>query len=101
MALITCPECENKISDSADSCPQCGYKLTAEKLAEIKRRAQDQEIEDKRSCISCCLISIGIAIIITIIAVVITVTAPEKPTREEIIREEIEKRRERYPYEGW
>lgn len=27
MALIKCPECNNKISDQADSCPNCGYEL--------------------------------------------------------------------------
>ena len=27
MALIKCPECGNKISDQADSCPKCGYEL--------------------------------------------------------------------------
>ena len=37
MALITCPECRKKISDVADSCPNCGYKLTSEKIADIKK----------------------------------------------------------------
>ena len=27
MALVKCPECKKEISDSADSCPHCGYKL--------------------------------------------------------------------------
>jgi hypothetical protein len=25
MALITCPECGNTVSDLADICPRCGY----------------------------------------------------------------------------
>jgi len=25
MALISCPECDNEISDKAPSCPHCGY----------------------------------------------------------------------------
>jgi hypothetical protein len=29
MALINCPECDNKISDKAHSCPNCGYVLPA------------------------------------------------------------------------
>lgn len=33
MALIKCPDCGSKISDSAKSCPKCGYPL-ADKLAE-------------------------------------------------------------------
>jgi uncharacterized protein YbaR (Trm112 family) len=27
MALITCPECKKEISDTAKSCPSCGYEL--------------------------------------------------------------------------
>ena len=27
MALINCPECKNKVSDKAEICPHCGYKL--------------------------------------------------------------------------
>lgn len=31
MALIKCPECDNKISDQADACPKCGYELNKPK----------------------------------------------------------------------
>lgn len=27
MALIACPECAKSISDTAESCPSCGYQL--------------------------------------------------------------------------
>lgn len=27
MALITCPECKKEISDTAKSCPSCGYEM--------------------------------------------------------------------------
>ena len=27
MALIRCPECKKKISDTCDSCPHCGYRF--------------------------------------------------------------------------
>jgi hypothetical protein len=27
MALIDCPECNNKISEQAESCPECGYPI--------------------------------------------------------------------------
>ena len=27
MALIKCPECKKQVSDSAEACPHCGYKL--------------------------------------------------------------------------
>ena len=31
MALINCPECDNEISDKAEFCPKCGYKLPKQK----------------------------------------------------------------------
>lgn len=27
MALITCPECGNSVSDKAEKCPQCAYPI--------------------------------------------------------------------------
>ena len=30
MALIPCPECERKVSDEAEICPQCGYHIHKE-----------------------------------------------------------------------
>lgn len=38
MALIICPECKKKISDTAQQCPNCGYKLSSEKIAQIKEK---------------------------------------------------------------
>lgn len=38
MALIECPECKNKISDQADSCPKCGYELKAPASGEKKNK---------------------------------------------------------------
>lgn len=35
MALIECPECNKQVSETAKTCPHCGYKLNADK---IKRR---------------------------------------------------------------
>lgn len=31
MALIECPECKKEISDTAKTCPNCGYELHKEK----------------------------------------------------------------------
>jgi RNA polymerase subunit RPABC4/transcription elongation factor Spt4 len=41
MALIACPECEKKISDSAHVCPNCGYPLTPERVLEIKKTERE------------------------------------------------------------
>lgn len=32
MALIECPECKKQVSDTAKTCPHCGYKLNAEQV---------------------------------------------------------------------
>lgn len=37
MALINCPECNKEISDTAKSCPNCGYELPTK--TDIKRNA--------------------------------------------------------------
>lgn len=31
MGLIVCPECKKQVSDKADSCPNCGYPISAVK----------------------------------------------------------------------
>lgn len=41
MALITCPECKKKISEHASICPNCGYKLTPEMIAKIKKNEKN------------------------------------------------------------
>ena len=54
VALMECPECTRQISDKAETCPQCGYpvsayleKLKAEKAkaAELQREAEEAEAE--------------------------------------------------------
>ena len=43
MALMPCPECRRRISETAESCPSCGYTLTLAEVTKIK------EIRRKRS----------------------------------------------------
>ena len=43
MVLIPCPECRRRVSETAESCPNCGYRLTLEEVTKIK------EIKKKRS----------------------------------------------------
>ncbi len=60
VALITCPECKKKISDTADSCPNCGYKLTPEKVAEIKKK----QLQVQKGCgIGCLAVIVIFAIL--------------------------------------
>jgi hypothetical protein len=56
MALIPCPECKKKISDNADSCPNCGYQLTPEKVAEIKTKRQQAQKFRGIGCLAVILI---------------------------------------------
>lgn len=36
MAMINCPECGTRISDSASACPYCGFKLTKNAIAKLE-----------------------------------------------------------------
>lgn len=36
MALINCPECNGQVSDSAPSCPHCGYLLPIKPRVSVK-----------------------------------------------------------------
>lgn len=38
MVLISCPECKKQISETAESCPECGYALTPEEIETIKEK---------------------------------------------------------------
>ena len=52
MALITCPECRKKISETASSCPKCGRTLTAAEAAEIKKAEQRLQTGVAIGCIT-------------------------------------------------
>lgn len=52
MALITCPECNKQISDSASSCPNCGYQFTSEKIEAIKKAEQQKSERLRIGCLS-------------------------------------------------
>lgn len=41
--LITCPECELKISDKALACPHCGYPIKGENKPRIRKTEQKDE----------------------------------------------------------
>lgn len=60
MALIPCPECKKKISESAENCPQCGFPLTSERVMDIKRK---QAKSIKAANRGCGIILLGIAAI--------------------------------------
>ena len=56
MALLNCPECNREISDTADMCPHCGYKLQSKPINTVSQ-------EKKKK------IFIGVAVAILIVCV--------------------------------
>ena len=48
MALICCPECSTSISDTAESCPICGFKLTAECVALQRQKEKRQKEKSEK-----------------------------------------------------
>lgn len=93
MALITCPECKKQVSETADACPNCGYKFTPEKKAQLKK----QEKEGQKIVRIGCFSVIGIVLIIAMFNSCPSgdkkTTAPKtaKETRTEQIEEHFSK----------
>jgi hypothetical protein len=89
MAMITCPDCNKKISESADSCPNCGYKLTPEKIAEIKKKGQQGQKRFNIGCLSLIVMFVVLYLINSFPSNSTKSTTPK--TKEEIHKEQIEK----------
>jgi len=60
MALISCPECKKKISDTAKCCPDCGFLLTPEIIGEVKKNEEQEQKAGTIGCLSI-IIVIGVA----------------------------------------
>ena len=61
MALITCPECGKEVSDTAQSCPNCGYPIAQKEV--VDKPVTDEDISNvsrkkssKKIIITACLI---------------------------------------------
>lgn len=76
MALITCPECKKKISDTASNCPNCGYQLTPEKVSKIKK--EEQQVQ--KGCAIGCL---SIIAVISVLFAIIFFSSSDSPTSDE------------------
>ena len=66
MALIKCPECNHEVSDSAETCPNCGYRLKENKTDDAASVIKDELIRKAKIEIvaGVILFIIGLAILI-------------------------------------
>ena len=67
MALIKCPECQKLISDTIDTCPRCGYKITPEKLEELRREQERNQRKEKRMQKGCGIGCLSVFVLFMII----------------------------------
>lgn len=76
MALIKCPECGKEISDRAKACPECRYELK-QNVEAIKR---DSFFRKNKKAV----LSVGIVILIAIVAGICIKSIPQKSPFEKI-----------------
>lgn len=64
MALISCPECQNQVSDTASSCPKCGAPISksANSVATPKRMSTGKKV----------LIGVGVIVALPIVAAMVS-----------------------------
>lgn len=65
MALINCPECKKEVSDSAKTCPHCGYKLIEDEV----QRTNTQSIKPKKKS-GCLTLFIIVAVLLVILYII-------------------------------
>ena len=60
MALIKCPECNNKISDQAESCPKCGYELKPSKKSDSNKSKSIKEGFNNKYLLIIIVVAVGL-----------------------------------------
>ena len=92
MALISCPECTNEISDTAETCPRCGFRLKPPHLKLVPTpniplfNGSQKGNNNYKSCSHAILVFIGIIIVISILGSIFkngTSTSSAKPAVNE------------------
>ncbi len=81
MARISCPECKRQISETAEACPKCGYKLTPEEASEIKKKEKDTQKAVAIGCLVVFLLPVFIVMCSKLLE------TPRKSSTEDIRRE--------------
>jgi RNA polymerase subunit RPABC4/transcription elongation factor Spt4 len=85
MALISCPECKKRISDTAEKCPSCGYSITAEKIVEIKQAETEKKQKAKQGCLIMFVGLIGVPILIIIVIIIVGSSSKTNSTPQEAV----------------
>lgn len=90
MALITCPECKQRISDTAVSCPNCGYRLTPGIITQIKN-GEKQRLQKNRGVNRFAIIFIFIILFVIGLLSSISQKNNAPKTQEEIRKEQLKR----------
>lgn len=51
MALVTCPECNQEVSSSANTCPHCGYKINSGSVNTLNSSNFNLGVDDNPGCL--------------------------------------------------
>lgn len=77
MALINCPECSKRISDSASNCPNCGFPINPAK--EPKPKGQGCFMQTLNAG---CLIIVVIFVFALVVGGIATFSKYKKPSKK-------------------
>jgi len=76
MALISCPECKKRVSETVSNCPHCGYQFTTEKIKELKEAG----LKLDKGCLISLVVIVGFAALIFIPIYILNSGAPGPTT---------------------
>lgn len=89
MALIKCPECKKKISETASACPKCGCKISPQYASALKAKEEKEKNNLLIGCTTLLLLFIGFIILGNLATSSSSTTTKSK--KAELSKEEIDK----------
>lgn len=75
MAMFPCPECKTLISETAETCPKCGAKITEDVVRSMKVEKEKRKKKTAKILTIGCLIPSAIIFLFIIISIVVGVAA--------------------------
>ncbi len=82
MALIKCKECGKEISENAESCPNCGYKLNKQNIQNVTVEKTNTTRTGTILCIIGSSLLLGFAIIVALAFLIPSTTTEKQNTTE-------------------